>query len=116
MAIPRSVTVERVDPEVGPLMRHLTFMDVVGLHGLATFVCRLDQRGIEFFAYNWPAQSLRLMDLIDGLYPQPSHEEDRGGPTRLLRRSLQGSAAAVREVGAARARKDVQRPAPFSSR
>ncbi|MCJ0872566.1 STAS domain-containing protein [Streptomyces sp. AP-93] len=35
-------------------LRHLTFMDVCGLHGLTAFARCLDADGIAFFAYNWP--------------------------------------------------------------
>ncbi|MFJ3842031.1 STAS domain-containing protein [Streptomyces sp. NPDC090054] len=96
-------------------MRHLTFMDVTGLYGLTTFVRRLDARGIAFFAYNWQPQPLRLMDLVDGFH-QPAGRKGTGGPTRLLRRSLQGSVAAAREAVAARARHDVLPRVPASSR
>ncbi|MFJ3963218.1 STAS domain-containing protein [Streptomyces sp. NPDC090036] len=82
-------------------MRHLTFMDVTGLHGLIALAHRLGTSGIAFFAYNWQPQPLRLINLIDSLYPPA--DRNHGGPTQLLRRSLQGSATAARAAGAARA-------------
>ncbi|WP_331732572.1 STAS domain-containing protein (plasmid) [Streptomyces avidinii] len=81
-------------------MRHLTFMDVTGLHGLTAFAHRLGIRGIAFFAYNWQPQPLRLMNLIDSLYQPADRNGNHGGATQLLRRSVQGSATAA---GAARA-------------
>ncbi|MFJ9598033.1 anti-sigma factor antagonist [Streptomyces virginiae] len=83
-------------------MGRLTFLDVVGLHALLDLVRRLDERGIAFFAYSWQPQPRRLLDLVDGLYPQAG----RGSPTRMLRSRLKGFAAAAREAGAARARQD----------
>ncbi|MFF0549697.1 STAS domain-containing protein [Streptomyces sp. NPDC004311] len=76
----------------------LTFLDVVGLHGLLDLARRLDERGIAFFAYNWQPQPRRLLDLIDSLIPSA----DRRRPTRLLRR-LQDFAAAAQTAGAAKA-------------
>ncbi|MFF8265213.1 STAS domain-containing protein [Streptomyces virginiae] len=97
-------------------MRHLTFMDVTGLHGLTAFAHRLGARGIALFAYNWQPQPLRLMNLIDSLYPPADRNGDHDGPTRLLRRSLQGSVDAARAGGAARARQDTPRRAASPSR
>ncbi|CAM5621400.1 STAS domain-containing protein [Streptomyces avidinii] len=88
-------------------MRHLTFMDVTGLHGLTAFARRLGARGIAFFAYNWQPQPRNLMDLVDRLYPPAGH--DRNRPTHLLRRSLQDSADAARAMGAALAQQDAAR-------
>ncbi|MET9324847.1 STAS domain-containing protein [Streptomyces sp. NPDC003038] len=86
-------------------MRHLTFLDVVGLRGLIDFVRRLDTRGIAFFAYNWQPQPRRLVDLIDGLHPPTDLNGKPGGvATQLLRRSLHDSAASRRAAGAALAR------------
>ncbi|MFI7355910.1 STAS domain-containing protein [Streptomyces avidinii] len=85
-------------------MRHLTFMDVTGLHGLTSFARRLGARGTAFFAYNWQPQPRHLMDLVDRLCPPAGH--DRNGPTHLLRRSLQDSAAAARVRGSALAQQD----------
>ncbi|MFD0268552.1 STAS domain-containing protein [Streptomyces sp. NPDC127106] len=93
-------------------MRDLTFLDVVGLHGLLDFVRRLDARGIAFFAYNWQRQPRRLLDLVDDLDPPA---DIHGRPTRLLRR-LQDFAAAARTAGAARARKDTLGRAAFPPR
>ncbi len=87
--------------------RCLTFMDVVGLHGLTAFARRLNERGTAFFAYDWQPQPLRLMDLVDGFHPKG----DRSGPTGLLRRALQGSAAAACAAGAIRVRRDAPHPA-----
>ncbi|MGW7342697.1 STAS domain-containing protein [Streptomyces sp. NPDC054854] len=87
-------------------MRDLTFMDVTGLYGLTVFVRRLDARGIAFFAYNWQPRPLSLMGLVDGFHPTDGRKGTTG-PTRLLRRSVQGSVAAARQAGAARARHDV---------
>ncbi|MGW7030483.1 STAS domain-containing protein [Streptomyces xanthophaeus] len=70
-------------------MRHLTFMDVTGLLGLTACAHRLATRGIALVAYNWQPQPLRLMNLIDSLYPPAGHNANHGGPTHLLRRSLQ---------------------------
>ncbi|MCY0962909.1 hypothetical protein [Streptomyces sp. H27-H5] len=100
-AVPNNVDVVACD------MRRLTFMDVVGLHGPTTFARRLNGREIAFFAYDWQPQPLRLMDLVDCLYPKG----DRGGPTGLLRRDLRGSAASARAAGATRARKNAPPPA-----
>ncbi|MEU4360150.1 hypothetical protein ACFYNW_38165 [Streptomyces virginiae] len=47
-------------------MRHLTFTDVTGLHGLTAFAHRLGTRGIAFFAYNRQPQPPSPMNLIDG--------------------------------------------------
>ncbi|MFJ9598262.1 anti-sigma factor antagonist [Streptomyces virginiae] len=85
-------------------MKRLTFLDVVGLHGLLNLTRRLAERGIAFFAYNWQPQPRRLLDLIDGLHPPAG----RDSPTRLLRR-LQDFAAAARTAGAAKARPNVPR-------
>lgn len=81
-------------------MRHLTFIDVTGLHGLLAFARRLDGRGIAFFAYNWQPQPRRLLDLIDSLYP-PTHVngKPRRAPTSILRRGLQEFAAARHTAG-----------------
>ncbi|MFJ7269169.1 STAS domain-containing protein [Streptomyces sp. NPDC099050] len=97
-------------------MQHLTFVDVSGLHGLIDFASRLQARGIAFFAYNWRPEPQRLLDLVDGLDLEIGRERNRVGPTGLLRRSLQDSAAAARATGAARARRDVLRRAVCWSR
>ncbi|MEV7618418.1 STAS domain-containing protein [Streptomyces sp. NPDC089799] len=89
-------------------MRHLTFLDVVGLRRLLDFVRSLDARGIAFFAYNWRHQPRRFLDLVDELSPPA---RNGGRPTRMLRR-LQDFAAAARAAGAARARQDAPRRRP----
>lgn len=89
-------------------MCDLTFLDVLGLHGLLDLVRGLDSRGIAFFAYNWQQQPRRLLDLVDDLHPPTA--DNREEPTRLLRR-LRDSAAAARAAGAAKARDDVPRRA-----
>ncbi|WP_405532632.1 STAS domain-containing protein [Streptomyces avidinii] len=94
-------------------MRHLTFMDVTGLHALTAFAHRLGTRGIAFFAYNWQPQPLHLMNLIDNLYPPADRNVNHDGPTQLLRRSVQGSVASARAAGAARARQDNFEPGHF---
>ncbi|MFD6913559.1 STAS domain-containing protein [Streptomyces virginiae] len=66
-------------------MRHLTFMDVTGLDGLIDFAGRLDGRSLRFFAHSWQPQPSRL---LDALYPPAGAKGIRGGPTRLLRRTL----------------------------
>ncbi|MGW7317746.1 STAS domain-containing protein [Streptomyces sp. NPDC054865] len=85
-------------------MGQLTFMDITGLHALTAFARHLDTRGISFFAYDWQPQPLRLMDLIDGLYPHLGRT--RSAPTALLRRSLREAAEGQRTVGAAWAARD----------
>ncbi|MFG2713410.1 STAS domain-containing protein [Streptomyces goshikiensis] len=92
-------------------MRHLTFMDVTGLHGLTASVHRLNARGVAFFAYNWQPQPRRLMDLVDGLHPRAGRNGNRHGPTQLLRDSLRGAVAAACVAGAARALQNTPRPA-----
>ncbi|MFE1878099.1 STAS domain-containing protein [Streptomyces sp. NPDC059496] len=66
-------------------MRHLTFMDVIGLDGLLDFADRLDGRGIAFFAYNWQPQPSRLLDLVDALYPPAGTKGGRTGLGRVFK-------------------------------
>ncbi|WP_086824526.1 STAS domain-containing protein [Streptomyces sp. NRRL B-24572] len=85
-------------------MQHLTFVDVVGLHALLAFACRLNARGITFFTYNWQSQPRRLLDLFDDGYPPA----DGDGPARMLRR-FRRSASAARAAGTAKARREDSR-------
>ncbi|MGP3690965.1 STAS domain-containing protein [Streptomyces sp. IBSNAI002] len=68
-------------------MRGLTFMDVTGLHRLLDMAAHIHGRGIDFFAYNWQRQPLRLLDLIDDLDPGQPGTGRRCPPTLPLRRT-----------------------------
>ncbi|MFG2712096.1 STAS domain-containing protein [Streptomyces goshikiensis] len=85
-------------------MRHLTFLDVVGLHALIDFAHRLDDGGIAFFTYNWQPQPHRLLNLVDGLdAPTTRSGRPSRGPTQLLRRSPRDAATAHHAPGPAAA-------------
>ncbi|WP_106975035.1 STAS domain-containing protein [Streptomyces katrae] len=81
-------------------MRHLSFLDVVGLHHLLGLARDTRSRGIAFFAYNWQHQPRRLVDFTDELL-QGEGQDRRTAPTRLLRRTLREATESARATGAA---------------